>query len=368
MKTTFSIFLVLLFVSVCFAENGPKTAGEIDFPTIPAIMIPSVPGVDKVQTTLEDDLGDLLAPMSGISVRPARCNASGDLIDEYSITSVDAKGNFERVSSQGVFSINKDGSGDAVINGVVYESEGNGAGSIVTEEATFETEGNGKGSYTGRYGVIELDGKGNGSWTGDEFGVIEIHADGSGSWTGGTEGVIEIHADGSGSWVGGPLGVVENNGDGTGTIVGKTVKMKPLLPVQPAGKFPPIEAFNPPKLTCGYVVTLSDKILFDFDKAELRDNVKPWLSVLSKAINNSNATKIEVRGHTDSKGSNEYNQALSEKRANTVKTALIQLGTVDSLVAVGFGETRPVAPNELNGKDNPAGRQLNRRVEIFIRR
>ncbi len=367
MNTKLIALLLSLPFSVCLAEETLKTAGEIDFPTIPAIMIPPVPSVDKVQATLEDDLGDLLAPMSGINVRPARCNDSGDLIDEYSITSVDAKGNFSRTSSQGVFTVNKDGSGDAVVNGVVYESEGNGIGSIVTEEATFENEGNGEGTYTGRYGVIELDGKGGGSWTGGGFGVIEIHADGSGSWTGGKQGVIEINADGSGSWVGGPLGIVENNGDGTGTVAGKKVKMKPLPPLQPAGKFPPIEAFNPPKLTCGYVITLNDSILFDFDKSILRDTVKPYLSVLSKAINDSKATKIEVRGHTDAKGSDDYNKTLSEKRANVVKTALIKLGAADSMVAIGFGETHPVAPNELNGKDNPAGRQLNRRVEIFIR-
>ncbi|PID65516.1 MAG: hypothetical protein CR977_00955 [Gammaproteobacteria bacterium] len=363
-----SIGCFLLLPAICWADDVPKTAGKVDFPTIPAIMIPPVPGVDGVQATLEKDLGDMLKPMSGISIRPARCNQSGELIDEYSITSIGNDGKFLRISDSGVFAINKDGSGSATVNGVVYESEGNGIGSIVTPKATFTNDGDGEGSYTGQYGVIELDGKGGGSWTGGDIGVIEINADGSGSWTGSEQGVIEIHTDGSGSWVGGSLGIVKNNGDGTGTINGQTVDMSPVPPVQPAGKFPPIQAFNPPKINCGYVITLSDNILFDFDKSELRETVKPYLKILSKAINNTQLSSIEVRGHTDAKGSDDYNQKLSERRAIAVKTALVNLQVSDRTAAIGFGERKPVAPNTLNGKDNPAGRQLNRRVEIFIRK
>ncbi len=353
---------------ISWADNVPKTAGDVDFPTIPAIMIPSVPGVGSVQRSLEKDLGDMLKPAGGINIRPARCNQSGELIDEYSITAIGKDGKFSHVSGKGIFEINQDGSGNAVINDAVYESAGNGVGTIITPQATFENKGNGRGSYTGQYGVIKLDGKGGGSWTGDDIGVIEIHADGSGSWTGGEQGVIKIHADGSGSWVGGDLGIVKNNGDGSGTINGKTVNMSPIPPVQPAGKFPPIQNFNPPKMNCGYVITLSDNILFDFDKSVLRESVKPYLKILSEAINSTQLSRIEIRGHTDSKGSDDYNQKLSERRATTVKNALVNLGVSDSAVALGFGENRPVAPNTLNGKDNPAGRQLNRRVEIFIRK
>ncbi len=362
------IGLFLLLPVVVWADITPKTAGSVDFPVIPAIMIPPVPGVDNVQKILEKDLGDMLKPMSGVSVRPARCSQSGDLIDEYSITSVRKDGKFSRISEKGVFEINKDGSGNATVNGVVYESKGNGIGTIVTPQATFENDGNGKGSYTGQYGVIELDGKGGGTWVGDNIGVIEVNADGSGSWTGGEQGVIKINADGSGSWVGGDLGIVKNNGDGTGKINGQQVNMAPIPPVQPAGKFPPIQNFNPPKINCGYVITLRDDILFDFDKSELRDTVKPYLKIISKAVNDTQLVKIEIRGHTDSKGSDDYNQKLSEQRATVVKTALVNLRISGQTVSVGFGKSKPVAPNTLNGKDNPAGRQLNRRVEIFIRR
>lgn len=367
MKFVFSSIIFTVTTLAAATETQPKTAGQVDFPTIPAIMIPPVPSVNATQLALEKDLSALLKPMSGIIVRPARCDKNGELIDEYSITAINAGGDFSRVSRAGVFDIAQNGSGEAVSNGIVYESEGNGIGSIVGGGATFESEGDGAGSYTGQFGVIELDGQGGGEWSGGKFGVITIKADGSGEWTGSPQGVIEINADGSGSWVGGDLGIVENHGDGTGTINNKAVKMSPIPPVQPAGKFPPIEAFNPPKQTCGYVITLSDNLLFDFDKSELRDSVKPYLTAVASAINNSKLSQLEIRGHTDAKGSNDYNQALSERRANTVKQALVALGVSDSTSAVGFGEQKPVAPNTLNNQDNPAGRQLNRRVELFLR-
>lgn len=364
------LYLALLSTTVSFSlfattTSTPKTAGNIDFPVIPAIMIPSVPSADKVQSKLSKSLQSLLKPMSGISIRPARCESQGDLIDEFSITSIDADGNFQRVSQAGIFEIEKDGSGNVVTNGVVYESDGNGAGSIVSGDDVFESDGDGAGSYTGKFGVIELDGNGSGSWTGENFGVIEINSDGSGSWTGGSQGVIEINSDGSGSWVS-EDGVIENFGNGKGTINGQEIAMLPIPPVQPAGQFPPIQALNPPKKICGYVVTLSDRILFDFDKSELRKNVTPYLQAIADGIKHTKLTHIEVRGHTDARGSDSYNQSLSERRAATVKEALLTFGVNSK--AIGFGESRPVAPNTSNGKDNPAGRQLNRRVELFLRK
>jgi outer membrane protein OmpA-like peptidoglycan-associated protein len=73
-------------------------------------------------------------------------------------------------------------------------------------------------------------------------------------------------------------------------------------------------------------------------------------------------TLIRVEGHTDSRGSNEYNMDLSHRRANAVKNLLVQRGIAGSRIeAVAFGETMPVASN-----DTEAGRQKNRRVEIKI--
>jgi len=75
-----------------------------------------------------------------------------------------------------------------------------------------------------------------------------------------------------------------------------------------------------------------------------------------------------VEGHTDSKGADDYNQTLSEKRARTVKDWLVARGALAGTAAVqGWGERRPVAPNAKgDGSDDPASRQKNRRVEVVL--
>jgi len=77
--------------------------------------------------------------------------------------------------------------------------------------------------------------------------------------------------------------------------------------------------------------------------------------------------KIEIRSHTDSKGNDDYNQKLSQARAQSVVDYLKGRGIeADRLVATGMGETDPIAPNEIKGKDNPEGRQLNRRTDFKV--
>jgi outer membrane protein OmpA-like peptidoglycan-associated protein len=72
--------------------------------------------------------------------------------------------------------------------------------------------------------------------------------------------------------------------------------------------------------------------------------------------------RLEVEGHTDSVGTDEYNQRLSENRANSVRDFLVHEGTnTSSIAARGFGEYQPVATN-----DTAAGRQQNRRVELIV--
>ena len=87
----------------------------------------------------------------------------------------------------------------------------------------------------------------------------------------------------------------------------------------------------------------------------------------SVAAGKVEARAMEIRGHTDARGNDDYNQSLSERRARAVIDALNQRGAAQQAQARGYGESQPVAPNEIGGKDNPAGRQLNRRVEIFVR-
>jgi outer membrane protein OmpA-like peptidoglycan-associated protein/tetratricopeptide (TPR) repeat protein len=111
-----------------------------------------------------------------------------------------------------------------------------------------------------------------------------------------------------------------------------------------------------------------DNIYYDFDKATLRDESIPNLQVLLGILNDNPSIRIELGAHTDSKGADDYNMKLSQRRAQSVVDWLVGQGiAADRLVAKGYGETQPVAPNENpDGSDNPDGRQLNRRTEFKL--
>ena len=111
-------------------------------------------------------------------------------------------------------------------------------------------------------------------------------------------------------------------------------------------------------------IALSADVLFDFDRATLTPGAREKLSKLSGVLIAYPGTyRIDVEGHTDAVGSNEYNESLSQGRAQSVASYIGQAGVpADRIRSVaGFGETRPVASN-----DNAAGRQQNRRVELVI--
>ncbi len=111
----------------------------------------------------------------------------------------------------------------------------------------------------------------------------------------------------------------------------------------------------------GLVVTMAD-ILFDFGKYDLRPAAREALAKLSGIVLAHPGLKLAVEGHTDNVGSEEFNQTLSEKRAEAVRAYLTQQGLEPDIIsAMGFGKTRPVAAN-----DTPAGRQQNRRVELIV--
>jgi outer membrane protein OmpA-like peptidoglycan-associated protein len=112
----------------------------------------------------------------------------------------------------------------------------------------------------------------------------------------------------------------------------------------------------------GIVVEFSSKVLFAYDKSNLSDEAKTSLNKLVKVLNSYPDTDIELQGHTDSKGSEEYNQALSERRANSVSGYLVGQGINGSRLTIkGFGETIPKYTN-----DTADGRTQNRRVEFLI--
>ena len=111
-----------------------------------------------------------------------------------------------------------------------------------------------------------------------------------------------------------------------------------------------------------------DNIYYEFNKAYLLDASFASLDKLVKMLNENPNMIIEIGGHTDSKGNDGYNQKLSEQRAQSVVNYLISKGIANSrLQAKGYGETKPIAPNQHpDGSDNPEGREKNRRTELKI--
>lgn len=110
------------------------------------------------------------------------------------------------------------------------------------------------------------------------------------------------------------------------------------------------------------VVTLTADLLFDFGSAELSDRAAGAVTELSAEIP-QDAT-VTVDGHTDAIGSDADNQELSEERAQAVADVLGGARGDLTLEVRGHGESDPVAENSSGGEDNPAGRSLNRRVEV----
>jgi outer membrane protein OmpA-like peptidoglycan-associated protein len=111
----------------------------------------------------------------------------------------------------------------------------------------------------------------------------------------------------------------------------------------------------------GLIVNISD-VLFDFNKYTLKPGARETLAKVSGILLAYPGLKIQLEGHTDSIGSDEYNQKLSEDRANAVREYLVGQGVPGTTVtAAGFGKGNPVASN-----DNAAGRQKNRRVEMVV--
>jgi outer membrane protein OmpA-like peptidoglycan-associated protein len=111
----------------------------------------------------------------------------------------------------------------------------------------------------------------------------------------------------------------------------------------------------------GLIVNMSD-VLFDTGRYTLKPGAREKLAKVAGIILVHPGLKIEVEGHTDSTGTMEFNQKLSEQRADAVRAYLVTQGvSPDAIVSRGFGQSQPVADNH-----NAAGRQANRRVELVV--
>lgn len=185
------------------------------------------------------------------------------------------------------------------------------------------------------------------SWNKTQKGAVV------GTAAGGTMGAVIGRASGNtalgaiiGATVGGATGaIIGNQMDKQAEEIKKTV---PDAKVERVGE--------------GIVVEFNSNVLFGFDESTLSADAKTSLDKLVKVLDSYPDTDIEIQGHTDSKGSVAYNQALSERRATAVSGYLVGQGTeVSRLTIKGYGETVPKYEN--NTTD---GRTENRRVEFLI--
>ena len=349
--------------SATAAVPGLK-AGEI--PAVPVFSIPSI-GVfaqnsDKaiIESTKE------LSTVPGITVSPAKCDGNG-VVSGSTILSGSGAG----VTSSDSGSVINSGAGAGVITegpvSIVYGGEGSGTYTNSETGENITVSSDGSGTYKSKTLSINVSSDGSGTYDNSETGVkINISSSGSGTYED-TKNNIKYNnnGNGSGTYTSATLNII-NNGDGTALVNGQSVKAEKLPPVAKVGKFPKVESLKPVK-SCGTVITLQDGVLFDFGKYDLRPEAKATLAKLATVLNQAKVPAAQINGHTDSIGDDAFNQDLSEKRASAVATQLKADGVTANLQTHGYGKTQPVADNtNADGSDNPAGRQANRRVEIYI--
>lgn len=109
-------------------------------------------------------------------------------------------------------------------------------------------------------------------------------------------------------------------------------------------------------------------LYFEYDQAQLHPRAQKQLEIVASLLKSDATRKLQIAGHTDAKGPEDYNIQLSQSRAESVKKQLVALGVPASqVVTTGMGKAQPLGPNQkADGSDDPAGRSKNRRAEIYL--
>ena len=330
------------------ASTGQAVAGYEpgQIPPIPMIALPDLSLLTQSTGAFTPDLTRSIPSQPGVTVRPARCDASGSLVSGSTV-------------------LGGDGSMSTSSGATAVTNNGDGSGTYSDGKVSITINGDGSGTYSDDHLSVTVNGDGSGTYSDSATGEA-ITLDGKGSGTYSRGGVsITNNGDGSGTYSDGKISIT-NLGDGSAIVNDATVSAKPVPKAGQVGTFPSIDAAKPVQ-SCGTVITLEDSVLFDFGSSDLRSEASTTLTNLATVLKDSKAPKVQVQGHTDSVSDDASNQTLSEQRAKAVTEALTSNGVTASIESVGYGETKPVAPNEnSDGSDNPAGRRLNRRVEVFV--
>ena len=338
---------------------GPTVSGYAygEIPPIPLFTLPDLGLLASAMDGFTVEFQELVGDYPGLTIAPARCDDMGTVTANQGSILLYGDGSGNYTGADGSIINFGDGSGNYTINGVSVVNFGDGSGNYTDGTTSIVNFGDGSGNYTDSEMSIVNFGDGSGNYTRGDESIVNF-GDGSGNYTNDSVSIVNF-GDGSGNYTDDNLSII-NDGDGTGTVNGAQTKMEPMDKVPTLGKFPPMGALEPIE-SCGTTITLESGVLFDPDEYVIRPDATTTLDSLAKALTDSGVQNAVVEGHTDSVRDHDWNQTLSENRASAVADALRQRGVSSNLETAGYGETRPVASN-----DSDAGRQENRRVEIFI--
>lgn len=166
-----------------------------------------------------------------------------------------------------------------------------------------------------------------------------------------------IGGDTKGTLIGAGIGAVV--GGMAGGAIGRYMEQQEAALQQAVAG---VEGANVQRNVNTIALTFRSDILFDVNSASVKPGAYDEINRVANVLNQYPQTNLMIAGHTDSTGSEAYNQQLSERRAAAVKNALVSNGVSAMRInTIGFGESRPIADNSTD-----YGRQLNRRVEITI--
>ena len=339
---------------------------------IPAISIPEIPNLsvsENPDAKITLDMAKKISSVPGITISPVKVEDGNIVGGSYSMQ------------------IGKNGDGQYSDKNKSVQTDGNGAGQYEDDKITIQRDEDGAGQYINKVtGVtLQVDKDGAGQYIDEKNDLsIQVNKDGTGLYTDKKNNVtiyvnendvryvstdIEMvnNGDGSGTYTNKSKNlVIENNGKGKAKITfnGQTTEVD-AKPLEKPGKLAKLEMVPPvPSIEANsLLIALDSEVLFDVNKYDVRvhPEAEEVLKNLAIVLKEMDVKNFEIDGHTDSDGSDEYNQVLSEKRANSVKNFLVSQGVTAEITTKGYGESKPVASN-----DTAEGKQKNRRVEIII--
>ncbi len=362
--------LALIFgFSYCYKKDKTeKTATEKEA----AISIPEIPNLsvsENPDAKITLDMAKKISSVPGITISPVKVEDSNIVGGSYSMQ------------------IGKNGDGQYSDKNKSVQTDGNGAGQYEDDKVTIQRDEDGAGQYINKVtGVtLQVDKDGAGQYIDEKNDLsIQVNKDGTGLYTDKKNNVtiyvnendvryvstnIEMvnNGDGSGTYTDKSKNlVIENDGKGKAKITfnGQTTEVD-AKPLEKPGKLAKLEMVPPvPSIEANsLLIALDSEVLFDVNKYDVRvhPEAEEVLKNLAIVLKEMDVKNFEIDGHTDSDGSDEYNQVLSEKRANSVKNFLVSQGVTAEITTKGYGESKPVASN-----DTAEGKQKNRRVEIII--